>query len=107
MANREIAAELVVAARTVEFHLSAAYRKLGVRRRGELAVTGGLLMLLCAIGATDAQAAQTRYSLANECYTLTGPNGAAVPNAGQLRLQASALALSALPPRPLLRRRRR
>ncbi|MEP6954923.1 MAG: LuxR C-terminal-related transcriptional regulator [Solirubrobacteraceae bacterium] len=37
MANREIAAELVVAARTVEFHLSAAYRKLGVRGRGELA----------------------------------------------------------------------
>lgn len=28
-----------------------------------------------------------RYSLANGCYTLTGPNGAAAPNASQLRLQ--------------------
>ena len=36
MANRDIAAELVVAARTVEFHLSAVYRKLGVSGRGEL-----------------------------------------------------------------------
>jgi DNA-binding CsgD family transcriptional regulator len=35
--NREIAAELVVTARTVETHLSRIYRKLGLRSRTELA----------------------------------------------------------------------
>jgi DNA-binding CsgD family transcriptional regulator len=34
--NREIAARLVVSVRTVENHLQRAYRKLGVRNRGEL-----------------------------------------------------------------------
>jgi DNA-binding CsgD family transcriptional regulator len=37
--NREIATELRMSVRTVESHLSAAYRKLGVRSRTELAVT--------------------------------------------------------------------
>jgi DNA-binding NarL/FixJ family response regulator len=36
-ANREIAAELVVTVRTVEFHLSRAYTKLGVKSRLALA----------------------------------------------------------------------
>jgi DNA-binding CsgD family transcriptional regulator len=35
--NREIAAELFLSPRTVELHLGSAYRKLGVRRRSELA----------------------------------------------------------------------
>jgi DNA-binding NarL/FixJ family response regulator len=34
--NREIAAQLHVVRRTVEIHLSNAYRKLGIRRRTEL-----------------------------------------------------------------------
>ncbi len=42
--NREIAAELVVSVRTVESQLSAAYRKLDIRSRGQipaaLAATG-------------------------------------------------------------------
>jgi DNA-binding NarL/FixJ family response regulator len=36
-ANRDIAADLVVTIRTVEFHLSRAYTKLGIRSRSELA----------------------------------------------------------------------
>jgi DNA-binding CsgD family transcriptional regulator len=35
--NREIAAELVVSIRTVESQLSAAYRKLDIQSRGQLA----------------------------------------------------------------------
>jgi DNA-binding NarL/FixJ family response regulator len=35
--NKEIAAQLFLSSRTVELHLSAAFRKLGVRRRAELA----------------------------------------------------------------------
>ena len=34
--NTEISALLHVARRTVETHLTSAYRKLGIRRRGEL-----------------------------------------------------------------------
>ena len=35
--NREVAVELYMGLRTVEAHLSAVYRKLGVRSRSELA----------------------------------------------------------------------
>ena len=35
--NREVATELSMGLRTVEAHLSAVYRKLGVRSRSELA----------------------------------------------------------------------
>jgi DNA-binding CsgD family transcriptional regulator len=36
--NRAIASELFLSIKTVETHLAAAYRKLGVRTRGELTV---------------------------------------------------------------------
>jgi DNA-binding NarL/FixJ family response regulator len=36
LTNREAAAALFVSPKTVEFHLCNAYRKLGVRSRGEL-----------------------------------------------------------------------
>jgi DNA-binding CsgD family transcriptional regulator len=39
VANRDIAEHLVVTTRTVEFHLSATYRKLGIRTRAELRST--------------------------------------------------------------------
>jgi DNA-binding NarL/FixJ family response regulator len=38
MTNREIAARLSLSAKTVEFHLSNVYAKLGVRSRTELAI---------------------------------------------------------------------
>ncbi|MGB6058117.1 MAG: helix-turn-helix transcriptional regulator, partial [Microthrixaceae bacterium] len=37
LSNREIAARLFVTVKTVEFHLSRVYRKLGARARGDLA----------------------------------------------------------------------
>lgn len=39
-ANRDIAQDLYVTPKTVDVHLSSAYRKLGIRSRGEL---GGVL----------------------------------------------------------------
>lgn len=35
--NREVAAALFLSAKTIEYHLGSLYRKLGIRRRGELA----------------------------------------------------------------------
>jgi DNA-binding CsgD family transcriptional regulator len=35
--NREVAAALFLSAKTIEYHLGSVYRKLGIRRRGELA----------------------------------------------------------------------
>ncbi len=37
LANKEIAQTMVVSVKTVEFHLSNTYAKLGIRSRGELA----------------------------------------------------------------------
>jgi DNA-binding NarL/FixJ family response regulator len=37
--NREVAAELFLAPKTVEFHLRQIYRKLGIRSRAQLAAT--------------------------------------------------------------------
>lgn len=39
--NKQVAATLFLSDRTVEYHLSAVYRKLGVRSRTELAATLG------------------------------------------------------------------
>ena len=39
--NREIAAELFLAPKTIEFHLRQIYRKLGVRSRSQLVATLG------------------------------------------------------------------
>lgn len=58
--NREIASELFLSPRTVELHLASAYRKLGVRRRSELArlidghgtskdVTGHVVSPICIV----------------------------------------------------------
>src|SRR5437899_6668662 len=44
-----------------------------------------------AAAAAAAAAAQTRYSLANGCYTLTGPDGRPLANAERLRMQATTL----------------
>ncbi len=41
LANKEIAKEMVVSVKTVEFHLSNTYAKLGIRSRAELAQTLG------------------------------------------------------------------
>jgi DNA-binding NarL/FixJ family response regulator len=41
LTNKEIAKEMVVSVKTVEFHLSNTYAKLGIRSRGELAPTLG------------------------------------------------------------------
>jgi DNA-binding NarL/FixJ family response regulator len=41
MANREIAESLFVTVRTVEFHLSHSYRKLGIDSRAELTAALG------------------------------------------------------------------
>jgi len=45
LSNKEVAARLYLSTKTVEFHLSNAYRKVGVRSRVELAryvAEGGL-----------------------------------------------------------------
>jgi DNA-binding NarL/FixJ family response regulator len=39
--NKQVAAALYLSDRTVEYHLSAVFRKLGVRSRTELAATLG------------------------------------------------------------------
>src|SRR5436305_5876259 len=49
------------------------------------------VVLLALWVAPAAHAQQTRYSLANGCYTLTGADGNALPNGQQVRMQATAL----------------
>jgi DNA-binding CsgD family transcriptional regulator len=44
MSNREIAAELFLSIKTVEFHLSHVYLKLGVRSRTQLVARAGELL---------------------------------------------------------------
>lgn len=51
--NREIAGELGLSAKTVEWHLSRIYRKLGVRSRTELAARAGAGAIPWAFGATE------------------------------------------------------
>ncbi len=58
LSNRQIAAELVVTVRTVEFHLSRAYGKLGIESRGQLA--GALAQAGEAPAPPQAAAASTR-----------------------------------------------
>jgi DNA-binding CsgD family transcriptional regulator len=43
LTNNEIAAELVIAPKTVKHHLGAVYRKLNITTRGELDRTRGLV----------------------------------------------------------------
>ena len=38
LSNREVATELALSVKTVEFHLTRVYAKLGIRSRAELAV---------------------------------------------------------------------
>src|SRR5258705_5780956 len=49
------------------------------------------LALAAIPAAASAAEAPTRYSLANGCYTLTGPDGRAVGGADRVRMQATAL----------------
>src|SRR4051812_48881496 len=54
----------------------------------------GLAVLACALAppaAAQGTAAQTRYSLAHGCYSLTGADGRPIANADQLRMQPTAL----------------
>jgi DNA-binding CsgD family transcriptional regulator len=41
LSNREVAAELYVSPKTVQYHLTRIYAKLGVRSRSELAARRG------------------------------------------------------------------
>ena len=41
MSNREVAAELFISAKTVQYHLTRVYAKLGIRSRAELAALRG------------------------------------------------------------------
>src|SRR5688500_11906016 len=58
-----------------------------------LAAVVALALALSAAGQASAGAATapTRYTLANGCYALQSPAGQAIPNAGQLRMQATTL----------------
>jgi DNA-binding CsgD family transcriptional regulator len=44
LSNREVAAELFLSVKTVQFHLTRVYAKLGVRSRGELAASADTLL---------------------------------------------------------------
>jgi DNA-binding NarL/FixJ family response regulator len=43
MSNREVAAELFISAKTVQYHLTRVYAKLGLRSRAELAARRGTM----------------------------------------------------------------